>query len=301
MNEIQANKPIDELKNADPSIKMYILQLENVLQNILLLDKRNKELEKTCLDLQEELFALKLQKEENYMIAELHKREMQQLRVENERVKWENNQLKVEVSSLRKNRDNSVADSNRSSSSSSVTKSLENKCNKAQSLISKNASGNADEQADANSVLIKGISENQLNKDPKVNIIMLARNMKLSISKTDIEKVYTKERKFYERHNLKPKETILIAQFKTPELKVEFLKNKEKLKPLSNTKDIEITDYVSDDVYNLYQYAKILKSHGYVSVYWRNNCVYAKKSRSSYCEPILIKCTKEVDVLKAIK
>ncbi|XP_037823304.1 E3 ubiquitin-protein ligase TRAIP-like [Lucilia sericata] len=156
----------------------------------------------------------------------------------------------------------------------------------------------ADNNSDANSVLVKGFTELQIKAIPKINIINLGRHMKLKISEKDIVKVCTKENKYNERHNLKSGKVNLIVEFRSSELKVEFLKNKDKLKQYSILKDIEIIDYVSDEIFNLYQYAKILKSHGYDAIYWRNNSVYVKKTRSNLSEPILIKSKNHVDTLK---
>ncbi|KNC22468.1 hypothetical protein FF38_13576 [Lucilia cuprina] len=121
--------------------------------------------------------------------------------------------------------------------------------------------------------------------------------MKLKISENDIVKVCPKDSKYNERQNLKSTKINLIVEFRTSELKVEFLKNKDKLKQYSILKDIEIVDYVSDETFNLCQYAKILKPYGYDAIYWRNNSVYAKKTRSSLSEPILIKSKNDVDIL----
>ncbi|XP_065363753.1 uncharacterized protein LOC135957024 [Calliphora vicina] len=284
MDEILAKKPADQLENADSQIKIYILMLERKLQNCILWENFNKENETKRLDIQEENFSLKLQIQEFKKHDELQKKLIQEIQTQNGKLDCENKLLKMQATVIQQKLEELK------------------KTNCKPNGIKTPQSNNVDDNnSEANSVLVKGFTERQLNAIPKINIINMGRHMKLKISEKDIIKVSTMERKFYERHSLTPDKIILIVQFRTAEMKVEFLKNKEKLKLQSNLNDIEITDYVSDEVFNLYQYAKILKTHGFTSIYWRNNCVYAKKTRSSFCEPILIKSKTDVDNLKVLQ
>ncbi|XP_046802083.1 repetitive organellar protein-like [Lucilia cuprina] len=284
MDEVLSSKPIAALEKSDNLIKTYILLLERKLKNCILWENFNNEKETKCLDLEEELFSLKLQQQENKQQGDLHKKQMEKVNDENVKLKSENEQLKLEIIKLQEE----------------IEKLKNNNCNQ-NNRIERTISIDNTENSDANSVLVKGFTKLQLCTIPKINIINLCHHMKIQISDKDIVKVKNKESKYNERLKLKPDKIQLIVEFRTSDLKVEFLKNKDKLKQQPDLADIEIIDYVSDEVFNLYQYAKMLKDHGFASIYWRNNCVYAKKIRSSLCDPILIKSKNDVDNLKEAK
>ncbi|XP_037823312.1 uncharacterized protein LOC119611714 [Lucilia sericata] len=284
MDEVFPSRPNAQLDKADSLIKTYVQLLERKLKNSILWENFSNENETKCLDLQEELFSLKLQLQENKQHDDLHKKQMEKVHDENLKLKSENEQLKLDIIKLQQE----------------IGKLQNNNCNQ-NNRTERTISIDNTENSDANSVLVKGFTELQLSTIPKINIINLGHHMKIQISDKDIIKVKNKESKYNERLKLKPDKIQLIVEFRTSELKVEFLKNKDKLKQLSDLADIEIIDYVSDEVFNLYQYAKILKDHGFASIYWRNNCVYAKKTRSSLCDPILIKSKNDVDNLKDVK
>lgn len=153
----------------------------------------------------------------------------------------------------------------------------------------------------ANCILIKNLNQNTLIVMSKARemIKLLARQMSIdNLKDDDVKFIKMNESKYYKRRNITPDRISLLVEFSCEQIKVDFLKNKEKLKSNELTESLEILDYVSDETYNLYQYAKeLLKSKGYQMVYWRNNSVYARRNKSSLCEPIKLQTKQDVDAL----
>lgn len=154
---------------------------------------------------------------------------------------------------------------------------------------------------DCNCIIVKGLNKSALASSLITIIVDMGRAMKLKLTKDDLKRVTIMKRKFYERNNLETDTMILIVQFHKLNMKVDFLKHKEKCKKHPAYASVNVEDYVSEHTYNLCQYAKILKTCGYAAVYWRNNCVYAKKTNSTDCKEIPIHSRFEVDALKSSK
>lgn len=288
MDEILSHKPNKKLQNIDSDIKNYVELLEKKLKHFFIWECFNKENEMKYLDLQEETYSLRSQINECKKINDLQREHIQKIENENtclksQMLRRENGKFKL--SNLNTNK----------TLSASVSNITDKRFLQSNDAIDDNI------DTAANCVLIKGFTELQLQENRKKNIINLGRHMNIKLTNKDIVNISTKESKYNNRNNLKSNIILLIVQFQDPEMKVNFLKNKEKLKQYQHLTEIEIKDYVSDEVYDLYQYAKILKSDGYNYIYWRNNRVYVKKTQSSLCEPILIKSPKDVDNLKSMK
>lgn len=293
MDPTPTSRPSELIQNSEPSIRNYIFEIESKLEKLLVLEKYYSELDTKYLDIQEDLFSMQIRNHECKSTEEELKKENDILRLKNDELTKENEHLKQQLETQQSGKElfdllsSPLSDNGDSRGETTIT--TDN---------SKNAETN-----NANSILIKNMPKGLMDFDgcSKKAIILLGKLINLKLTPLDIKRVDIKERKFYERQNMQPDKIILIVEFSNQDLKVDFLKHKEKLKKVHRTQEIDVTDFVSEDVYNLYQYAKILKSHGYNSVYWRNNCVYAKKTRSTASQPILIKSQSQVDLLKLIK
>lgn len=293
MDSTSTSRPSELIQNSEPSIRNYIFEIESKLEKFLVLEKYYSELDTKYLDIQEDLFSMQIRNHECKSTEEELKKENDILRLKNDELTKENERLKQQLETQQSGKElfdllsSPLSDNGDSRGETAIT--TDN---------SKNAETN-----NANSILIKNMPKGLMDFDgcSKKAIILLGKLINLKLTPLDIKRVDIKERKFYERQNMQPDKIILIVEFSNQDLKVDFLKHKEKLKKVHRTQEIDVTDFVSEDVYNLYQYAKILKSHGYNSVYWRNNCVYAKKTRSTASQPILIKSQSQVDLLKLIK
>lgn len=297
MDSTSTPRPSELIQNSEPSIRNYIVEIESKLDRYLVLEKYYSELDTKYLDIQEDLFSMQIRNHECKSTEEELIKENNRLRLKNDELTKENEHLKQQLEAQQSGKElfdrmSPLTDNGDSRGETITTDS---------SKIA--AEEHSDETNNANSILIKNMPKELLDGDDcsKKAIILLGKHINLKLTQLDIKRVDIKERKFYERQNMQPDKIILIVEFSKQDLKVDFLKHKEKLKKVQETKEIDITDFVSEDVYNLYQYAKILKSHGYNSVYWRNNCVYAKKTRSTASQPILIKSQSQVDLLKLIK
>uniref|UniRef100_A0A1L8EBI4 Uncharacterized protein n=1 Tax=Haematobia irritans TaxID=7368 RepID=A0A1L8EBI4_HAEIR len=270
--------------NENPKVTNYIIEIEKKLEKYETLETDYRELDAKYLDVQEDMFGMNIKKFEYEAQIQCLTKENEKLRLENKKLTEEMEKFKRDMVAIYKTngvRDKIACEAELSNNKNNAT-TVENDTNY------------------ANSILIKNFPQKLIHDDIKKSIEKLGKYMKLPLSDMDISKATRKESKFYERLNMQPDTLILIVEFKDQEMKVNFLKRKEMLKTHKSCKEIEITDFVSEDVYNLYQYAKVLKSHGYNSVYWRNNCVYVKKNRSTNCEPILIESQSQVDVLKSL-
>lgn len=293
MDSTSTSRPSELIQNSEPSIRNYIFEIESKLEKFRVLEKYYSELDTKYLDIQEDLFSMQIRNHECKCTEEELKKENDILRLKNDELTKENERLKQQLEAQQSGKElfdllsSPLSDNGDSRGETTIT--TDN---------SKNAETN-----NANSILIKNMPKGLMDFDgcSKKAIILLGKLINLKLTPLDIKRVDIKERKFYERQNMQPDKIILIVEFSNQDLKVDFLKHKEKLKKVHRTQEIDVTDFVSEDVYNLYQYAKILKSHGYNSVYWRNNCVYAKKTRSTASQPILIKSQSQVDLLKLIK
>lgn len=291
-DEIAATRPSTELiQGTDPKIQVYILELEDKLKKYADLEKSHKELDTKYIDVQEDLFGVQIRIHELLSQTKELNKLNEQLRNKNADLMEKNKKLEATIDQLDRGRALNHVDADDESSQTNTNTIKQN----AQQAISSSNTNNA------NSVLVKNLPRAQMDSDDyKKTIIKLGKIMEIKLSKTDVKRTTIKERKFYERQNMQPDKIILIVEFNNQELKVDFLKHKERLKTNDSAKNIEITDFVSEEVYDLYQFAKVLKSqYGYNSVYWRNNCVYAKETRSS--EPIHIKSQTHVNVLKKSK
>lgn len=282
MDELLSNKPQRLIEEAPPEIRNYILLLEEKLTRLVPFEDHYNEVNDKYVNVQEDLFALQINTNEfKYKIKELTQ-ENDKLSKENERLNKENGKT---------NKLNIVSPKNLQ-----ISRYIKQTAKGQHSIEATDPDQNS-----ANCILLKGVPNELFGASPTLGVIHLGRLLNLQLTEVDIRKITNKERKFYERQNMKPDKLIFIVELSNSDTKVNILKNKEKLKLHPNAKDIEITDFVSEDVYNLYQYAKVLKSCGYHLVYWRNNSVYAKKTRSSNSQPILIESASQVDVLKEIK
>lgn len=156
-------------------------------------------------------------------------------------------------------------------------------------------------QNSAKCILITGFPKSLYNDNPKKCLMFLAQLMQLQISENDIKNV-TVEHTFYKAKYVKPDKLILIAEFLSLGIKMNFLAQKKMLKSHESAKGINVEDYVSEEVFKLYIYAKVLQNHGYKSVYCLNNCVYAKKppSLNNSKKKVLITSHEEVDKLKDV-
>ncbi|XP_019893716.2 coiled-coil domain-containing protein 186 isoform X1 [Musca domestica] len=152
----------------------------------------------------------------------------------------------------------------------------------------------SDTRTGDNNVLIKGFDSSLDNNEIKCMILTMADLMDLQIKNSDITNISRKESKSSRKSN----RALIVVELKQIKIKNNMLKNKEKLKNFDSFKDIEIWDYISDDVHQLFQYAKDLKNHGFQAVYLKNNSVYAIKNRTTNSRPILIKTSNQVDELK---
>uniref|UniRef100_A0A1I8Q5Y9 Uncharacterized protein n=1 Tax=Stomoxys calcitrans TaxID=35570 RepID=A0A1I8Q5Y9_STOCA len=298
MDSLSHQRPSESTISENPEIRKYILELESAVRNYMPYEKSYRELDTKYLDVQEDLYAATIQNNE-------YKLQIKALENENSKLRQENITLRNTIESL----EQAIAEPQmeRTDNDAPTARELQQAQNKSSRSSSSSSSvesvNDAAENINyANSILVKNVPKKLMpQEDTKKAILALAKCMNLQVTEMDISNAIIKERKFYERLNMQPKKLILIVEFRNQKTKVDFLKHKEKLKTNTSFKDIEITDYVSEDIYNLYQYAKVLKSHGYNSVYWRNNCVYVKKTRSTNSQPILIESQNQVDVLKSLK
>lgn len=148
-----------------------------------------------------------------------------------------------------------------------------------------------------NRILLKEVNKEALNTDLKKLIVDIGRKIRIKINPNDIDKVEQLQQKYFERQKITPNTIILVVQFVSHSMKLRFLKSKELLKQSSFTKNFDIVDYVSEETYDLYQYAKYLKVCGFAAVYWRNDNVYVKRNLSQNCKEICIRSLADVDEL----
>uniref|UniRef100_A0A1B0FMM9 Uncharacterized protein n=1 Tax=Glossina morsitans morsitans TaxID=37546 RepID=A0A1B0FMM9_GLOMM len=269
------NPIAEKYTNNDPLLKDYIQKLVDNLQfektrseNYL---AKNRQLKDKVSQLENEIKTLKLKKERLEEINDKLQRDMTLIQISQK-----SNAININTQAI---------------ANGSTTVSDDPATHNAGNCI------NGDDD-DSNCIIVKGLHKNALASSLPGIILDMGRAMKLKLTKDDLKRVTIMKRKFYERHNLETDTMILIVQFHKLDMKVDFLKHKEKCKKHPAYTSVNVEDYVSENTYNLCQYAKILKTYGYAAVYWRNNCVYAKKTNSTDCKEIPIHSRSQVDVLK---
>lgn len=153
---------------------------------------------------------------------------------------------------------------------------------------------------DVNKIVLKGVSKEILNFDLKKLVVDIGRKIKIKMRPNQIVTVEQLKQKYFERQKMMPNKIILVVDFTSHSLKLRFLKSKELLKQNTFTENFEIVDYVSEDTYDLYQYAKNLKTCGFAAVYWRNDNVYAKRSLERNSKEFDIRTFQDVDKLMSL-
>lgn len=131
--------------------------------------------------------------------------------------------------------------------------------------------------SDITSVVIKDYPLNQIFYPLQKVIITLAAIMDMTISEVDLGKVNIMERN---KNRQLPKKVSLYVQFKSLDLKVKFLSNKNRLKNNPSTAFVIIKEYMDDLTYSVFTYAnKKLRGNGFQFIISKNNQVIAKKNR----------------------
>lgn len=282
MNEME--QEIDRVRKERNSLQDQIdsMEMNNSLAKVAIsptdqvhpLDNHYKELDAKYLDMQEELFGMQVQTHELKTL-------LKQTTDDNNRLRRKNSQLEEKLTRLNKCSEARVHDSTTRTAGSTPHDESEAQID------------SEDTVENAHSVLLKGFPQHLVGDDIMENIEIIATVMELTITAKDIKKITPKG-----SISQSSGKNNLIVDFINQQIKMDLLKHKERLKNFDIFKDIEICDYVSEDVYKLFQYAKILKYHGYQSVYWRNNCVYAKKTHSPNSQEIRIESGEHVDSLR---
>lgn len=86
---------------------------------------------------------------------------------------------------------------------------------------------------------------------PLENIINLAQKMDITMSAKDMDQV-----KYIEYRYKKSYKIQLMVEFKTLQLKTEFIAKKNNLKNFPSTNSITIEEYMDDELHSLLMYAK---------------------------------------------
>lgn len=89
--------------------------------------------------------------------------------------------------------------------------------------------------------------------------------------------------------------TVIKIEFKDEEKKFQVMKNKSKLKELTQFKDVSLFDVLSRSSADLFKHAKLLKECGFKFIYHHSGKIFAKKSEQT--EPIQISNKSKVDEL----
>uniref|UniRef100_A0A1A9WMA3 RING-type domain-containing protein n=1 Tax=Glossina brevipalpis TaxID=37001 RepID=A0A1A9WMA3_9MUSC len=135
----------------------------------------------------------------------------------------------------------------------------------------------SDNYAQHTKVVVKRYPSNFFHH-PMVNLaIALGSIMDMRITVNDIREI--RKLPQYHKNNHLPNSTIsLLIQFRTLQLKINFLKNKSKLKNHSAYARVLIFEYMDDNTYSLFQYAKRnLKNHGFSRIFYQNGQIMASK------------------------
>lgn len=142
---------------------------------------------------------------------------------------------------------------------------------------------------DQTRVLVKRLPNRHLRYPLIDSVKALTEAMDMKISDDDIHYVGN-----YANNRL-PNTVSLLIQFRTLQLKINFLKNKSKLKNHPEYGSVFIYEYMDEDTYSLFHYAKTkLKDHGFFKVFCQNGQIMAADSRSGR-KPIHIKNKTQVD------
>ncbi|XP_069965545.1 myosin heavy chain, clone 203 isoform X2 [Bactrocera oleae] len=138
------------------------------------------------------------------------------------------------------------------------------------------------------SVVIRGVPDRDI-KDPLADtVLMLTEIMNLPCTAADIKNVYKLNLTFKLRNTMQKGKTSLVVTFTTLNLKIKFLENKSKLR----NRALIVSAFIDKETYELFHYAKSLKSIGY-HVFYKNNNVFARDRNNS--ETIKIISKLEVD------
>ncbi|XP_037805453.1 putative leucine-rich repeat-containing protein DDB_G0290503 [Lucilia sericata] len=142
-------------------------------------------------------------------------------------------------------------------------------------------------------VLIRDVPTDQILNPLEKTIIDLASKMSICINRNDITQVRFMERKGLSEYSNK---VSLLVDFKTSEIKTNFISNRSKLKLNTSTKHIQIKDFVENEVYSLFLYAnEHLRPIGFHRIWCKDNQVFVKKNDSD--TEIEITSRNQVDVL----
>uniref|UniRef100_A0A1B0A2S8 RING-type domain-containing protein n=1 Tax=Glossina pallidipes TaxID=7398 RepID=A0A1B0A2S8_GLOPL len=142
---------------------------------------------------------------------------------------------------------------------------------------------------DQTRVLVKRLPNRHLRYPLIDSVKALTAAMGMKISDDDVHYVGN-----YANNRL-PNTVSLLIQFRTLQLKINFLKNKSKLKNHPEYGSVFIHEYMDEDTYSLFHYAKTkLKDHGFFKVFCQNGQIMAADSRSGR-KPIHIKNKAQVD------
>lgn len=119
-------------------------------------------------------------------------------------------------------------------------------------------------------------------------VVDLSKDIGVEITADNIEEAF-----YLKNRDKKSNKRNVIVKFDTKKSKSAFMSAKSQLKANDETKNVFVNDLLSKETLNLLNYAKTLKSVGYISVFPRNGRVFAK--RSELTRPRVIKSEDDVD------
>lgn len=120
------------------------------------------------------------------------------------------------------------------------------------------------------------------------SLIDVTKLIGMEIKEENIENAY-----FMKKRNTSNAKQNMVVKFNSKSEKDKLMDSKMKFKDNECTKSIYVNDFLSKESFELFNYAKSLKSVGYQSVYTHNGRIYAKKN--AITRPRFIRNAEDVD------